>query len=85
MEDFHSGRKVPVSQFAINRSLHFWGMIRRVACCKLLLSAKNIIKRLRFAKKHVKWSKKESKQVLFTDESKFEIFGSNQRTLSFEE
>jgi hypothetical protein len=79
-EDFNSGRKVPVSQLAINRSLHSWEIIGRVACRKPLLSAKNIIKRLRFAKKHVKWSKKKWKQVLFTDESKFEIFGSNRRT-----
>lgn len=51
-----------------------------MACHKPLLSAKNIIKRLRFAKKHVKWSKKKWKQVLFTDETKFELFGSNRRT-----
>lgn len=79
-EDFNSGWKVPVSHLAINRSLHSWGIIGRVACRKPLLSAKNIIKRLRFAKKHVKWSKKKWKQVLFTHESKFEIFGSNRRT-----
>lgn len=79
-EDFNSGWKVPVSHLAINRSLHSWGIIGRVACRKPLLSAKNIIKRLRFAKKHVKWSKKKWKQVLFTHESKFDIFGSNRRT-----
>jgi transposase len=46
-EDFNSSRKIPVSQSAINRSLHFWGMIGRVACRKPLLSAINIVKRLR--------------------------------------
>jgi hypothetical protein len=55
-------------------------MIGRVACRKPLLSVRNIIKRLRFAKKHVKWSKKKWKKVLFTDESKFELFGNNRQT-----
>lgn len=79
-EDFNSSRKVPVSQSVINRSLHSWGMRGRVACRKPLLSARNIIKRLSFAKKHVTWSKKKWTKVLFTDESKFELFGNNRRT-----
>jgi hypothetical protein len=79
-EDFNSSRNIPVSQSAINHFLHSWGRIGRVACRKPLLSARNIIKRLRFAKKHVKWSKKKWKKVLFTDESKFELFGNNRKT-----
>jgi hypothetical protein len=36
-------------------------------------------KRLAFAKKHVKWSKQKWAKVLFSDESKFELFGSKRR------
>jgi hypothetical protein len=36
---------------------------------------------LAFAKKHVKWSKQKWAKVLFTDESKFELFGSKHRCL----
>ena len=79
-EDFNSIRKVSIINSAINRSLHSWGMVGRVACRKPLLSAKNIIKRLRFAKKHVKWSKNKWKKVLFTDVSKFDLFGNNRGT-----
>ncbi len=73
--------KVPVSQSAINNSIYSWRIIGREACRKpLLLSARNVIKRLRFAKKHVEWSKKKWEKVLFSDESKFKLFGNKRRT-----
>jgi transposase len=78
-EDFNVGRKIPVSKSVINRSLHSWGMIGRVAVRKPLLSARNVKKRLRFAKEHVKWTKEKWSKVLFTDESKFDLFGNNRR------
>lgn len=78
-EDFNLGRKNPISKSVVNRSLHSWGIIGRVACRKPLLSARNVRKRLLFAKEHVKWSKKKWGKVLFTDESKFDLFGSNRR------
>jgi hypothetical protein len=55
-------------------------MIGRVACRKPLLSSRNVIKRLRFAREHVKWTKRKWSKVLFTDESKFDLSGSNRRT-----
>ena len=39
-----------------------------------LLSKKNIAKRLKFTRTHVHWSAKQWRTVLFSDESKFEIF-----------
>ena len=79
-EDFNCERKIPVSNSVVNRSLHSWGMIGRVACRKPLLSSRNVKKRLRFAREHVKWTKRKWSKVLFTDESKFDLFGSNRRT-----
>ena len=63
-EDLKFGRKIPVSKSVVNRCLHSWGLIGRVACRKPLLSARNVKKRLRFAKEHVKWSRKKWTKVL---------------------
>lgn len=44
-----------------------------------MLGPQNIAKRLHFAKDHVNWSNEQWDKVLFTDESKFEVFGSKRR------
>ena len=51
----------------------------RVAAKKPLLRPINKKKRLAWAKKHRNWTSEEWKSVLWTDESKFEIFGSHRR------
>lgn len=79
-EEFNIGHKISASRSVVNRALHSWGMLGRVACRKPLLSPRNIKKRLLFAKEHVKWKKKQWAKVLFTDESKFDLFGSKRRT-----
>jgi hypothetical protein len=58
-EDFNIERKFPVSNSVVNCSLHSLGMMGHVACRKPLLSSRNVIKRLRFARQHVGWSKKQ--------------------------
>lgn len=78
-EDFNRGRQMPVSHSCVNRALTSWSLIGRVAARKPLLSKRNVKKRLAFAKQHVKWSKNKWEKVLFTDESKFELFGSKRR------
>lgn len=78
-EEFNTSRKFPVSHSACRRSLLSWNLRGSVAARKPLLSARNIKKRLAFARHHVKWSKKQWAKVLFTDESKFELFGSKRR------
>lgn len=80
LEDFNGGRKTPVSHSVVNRALHSWSLIGRVAARKPLLSSRNVKKRLAFAKEHVKWGKRRWEKVLFTDESKFELFGTHRRT-----
>lgn len=61
-EDFNGGRKTPVSQSVINRALHSWSLIGRVAARKPLISSRNVKKRLAFAKEHVKWGKEKGKE-----------------------
>ena len=78
-EEFNRNSKFLVSHSIVNRALHKWSLLGRVAARKPLLSLRNVIKRLAFAKKHVKWTKKMWKKVLFTDKSKFELFGTKRR------
>ena len=46
---------------------------------KLLLRKQNNAKRLQWAKVHKDWTIEQWNKVLWTEESKFEIFGSNKR------
>ncbi|GAB0095396.1 hypothetical protein DMENIID0001_107770 [Sergentomyia squamirostris] len=46
---------------------------------KPLLRPQNKIKRLQWAKQHSSWTSREWQRVLWSDESKFQIFGSNRR------
>ena len=54
-------------------------MIRRIAIGKLLLRPVNEQKRLKFAQEHFEWTIDQWKSVSWTDESKFELFGSHRR------
>jgi len=54
-----------------------YGMFGRVARRKLLLSKKNMAARLRFANLHLNNSQDFLNNVLWTDETKVEIFGHN--------
>lgn len=44
-----------------------------------MLRKVNIMKRLLFALEHVNWTEAQWKRVLFTDESKFDLFGNKRR------
>ena len=55
------------------------GLHERVAVKKPLLCKANIRKRLEFAKTYKDWTVDQWMKVLWTDESKFEIFGSKRR------
>ncbi len=78
-DEFNCGRKWPVSHSTIRKSLLKWGIKGCVASKKPLLRPQNILKRLAFAKKHVKWTKKQWRRVLFTEEIKFELFSTKRR------
>lgn len=68
-----SGRSVSAS--TIRRSLHKNGLHGRVPRKKPYISKINQTKRLNFAKKYKNESPNFWNNILFTDESKFEIFG----------
>ena len=73
------GRDRKISKTVARRCLLNWGLKGRVAAKKPLLRRQNIVKRLAFAKEHVHWSNDQWAKVLFSDKSKFEIFGNKRR------
>lgn len=76
---FNSSRETPVSVSTIKRRLNAYGLKGCIAAKKPLLRRKNILKRLNWARKHKDWTIEQWSKVLFSDESKFEIFGGNRR------
>ncbi|KMQ82292.1 paired box protein and transposase domain containing protein, partial [Lasius niger] len=68
-----------VSKDTIGRRLDAAGLCARVPVKKPLIRAKNRKIRLTFAKEHESWTTKDWKKVLWSDESKFNLFGSDGR------
>ena len=66
----------PISTSTVQRRLRESGLHGQIAAKKPLLKDTN--KRLAWAKKHEQWTLGQWKSVLWSEESKFEIFGSNQ-------
>ncbi len=77
--EFNSSRDRRVSSSTVRRSLLKSKMFGRVAAKKPLLRRQNVKKRLEFARNHVNWTLEQWSRVLFTDESKFELFGCKRR------
>ena len=68
-----------VSPSTTRRMLCRLGLHGRIRQKKPLLSGIHIMKRKMWAKEHSGWSEKEWLHVVFTDESKFNLFGSDGR------
>lgn len=66
-----------VSRSTVARRLNDMGLFGRVAVKKPLISKKNQKARLDFAKKYQHWTPEQWAKVLFSDESKFNLFGSD--------
>ena len=64
---------VKVSTHTISKALHEMNLRSRVATKKPFISDKNRAKRLNFAKQHKDWTIDQWKQVIFSDESSFEV------------
>lgn len=75
----NESRETPVSLTTVKRRLAKAGLQGRIAARKPLLRPQNRQKRLKWAKEHQNWNIDMWKTVLWTDESKFQIFGSNRR------
>ncbi len=72
---FNTSHGKKICEATLRKSLRTQGLNGRVACRKPLLSAVNIKKRLRFAKTYQHWTPEDWENVLFTDETKMELFG----------
>jgi len=68
-----------VSANTIRRRLDAAGLSARVPVKKPLIRTKNRRIRLNFAKEHESWTTSDWKKVLWSDESKFNLFGSDGR------
>jgi len=65
------------SKKTIQRRLRELGLYGRRPACKPYVSEKNRKTRLEFAKEHLNWTVKEWSNVIWTDESKFNLYGSD--------
>ncbi len=63
----------------ITAALHQSGLYGRVGRRKPLLSARHMKARMEFAKKHLKDSKMVTNKILWSDETKIELFGLNSK------
>ena len=74
---FNVGKEVTLSQKTVGRNIHSLGFHARRACKKPLISSKNRLKRLAYHKRLKLWSVNDWKDVIFSDESKFNLFHSD--------
>lgn len=68
-----------INRISVSRRLRKAGLYARIAAKKPLISNRNRKNRLEFAKKYSSWSVEQWKKVIFSDESKFCLFGSDGR------
>ncbi|KAG2458226.1 TCB1 transposase, partial [Polypterus senegalus] len=72
-------RGEPSRRTTISAAIHQSGLYGRVARRKPLLSKRHMAARLEFAKRHMKDSQNMKSKILWSDETKIEIFGVNAR------
>lgn len=68
-----------VSRVTVSRRLHECGLYGRAAVKKPFISKKNKRARLEFAREYLHWTSDEWKNVAFSDETKFNLVGSDGR------
>ena len=76
---FNLNFETNISVDTVRRTLREYGYVARVKVKKPLLTKKHISQRLNFAKKYSEWTVDDWKKVVWSDESKFSIFGSDGR------
>ncbi|KAG2467357.1 TCB1 transposase, partial [Polypterus senegalus] len=72
-------RGEPSRRTTISAAIHQSGLYGRVARRKPLLSKRHMAARLEFAKRHLKDSQTMRNKILWSDETKIELFGVNAR------
>ncbi|KAG2470180.1 TC1A transposase, partial [Polypterus senegalus] len=73
------GRGEPSRSTTISAAIHQSGLYGRVARRKPLLSKRHMAACLEFAKRHLKVSQNMRNKILWSDETKIEVFGVNAR------
>lgn len=79
-KDLESIYRIKLSVWTVRRRLREFGLMGRVARKKPFVSLKNRRARLEFARAHLNWTTAQWRRVFFTDESKFNMFGSDGKT-----
>lgn len=77
--EINKHRSKKLSTTTVKRRLITVGLNGRVAAKKPLLRKRNSKARMKFAKDHLHWTRDDWAKVLWTDESKFQIFNTNRR------
>ena len=67
----------PISTKTVSRRLNKEKLVAWIPCCKPLISKKNQKVRLNFTTEHILWTEEQWNMVHFSDESKFNLFGSD--------
>ena len=67
----------PSRRTTISAALYQLGLYGRVARRKTLLSKRHMTALLKFAKRHLKDSQNRRKKIIWSDETKTELFGLN--------
>lgn len=76
-KEFSANEGISLSRFTISRRLNEAKLEARKPATKPLISKRNRLARLKFAEEHVLWTEESWRRVHFSDESKFNLFGSD--------
>jgi transposase len=77
----HSG--VDVNPQTVRNRMHEAGYVARVKTKRPLLTKRHRKLRVEWAREHASWTTKDWDRVLFSDESKFKVFGSDGRQWTY--
>lgn len=75
--EFNASNDVKISRKTVSRRLNEVGLFARSPAKKPLISNKNKKLRLNFAQQHALWTDDQWRNVFFSDESKFNVLGSD--------
>ena len=67
----------PISRKTVSRRLNKEKLVARIPCRRPLISKKNQKVRFDFATEHIVWKGEQCNMIPFSDESKFNLFGSD--------